>query len=341
MAGWQAVHSPARRGRRGHDVGNEYVNKGTVGQSGRIRVPRPALAFVAVLLLALGAAALASANGSATHGSGPLGRQWWVFAAIALGGGILLLAKLRERISATDPESTARYRLNRGALAVVAVLTAGVPIGLFLIRAQSPSDGSGCATQCISILSSGTARSQPTLPTPPNKASTHQGTFKLPLGLILAVLGVLLAILIAAAIAVLIIRLRGLARARTEITGAPPPALAEQAEDESALGAALLAGRGALEGEARAAIIACYAAMEDSLARAGVPRLESDSPTDLLARATERGVVDGPAPRVLARLFREARFSTHPMDAGDLDQAREALDAITEQLTANATAEPR
>jgi hypothetical protein len=223
-------------------------------------------------------------------------------------------------------------------LAVVAVLTAAVPVALFLMRAQAPSDSGACATQCINIVSTGQPSSRQTQGPTPQNSSAHHDSFKLPLVLILSILGVLVAILIAAVVIALILRLRALAQNQQGITGTPPPALAEDAEDESALGAAVLAGRSALEGEARAAIIACYAAMEDSLTRAGVPRLASDSPTDLLTRATERGVVDGPAPRVLARLFREARFSTHPMAAEHLDHAREALDAITEQLAAHAGA---
>jgi multisubunit Na+/H+ antiporter MnhC subunit len=193
-------------------------------------------------------------------------------------------------------------------------------------------------TQCINILSTGGATDQPTPPHSSGNTTTQHDGFKLPLGLILTIIGIALAILVVTAVVALIIRMRDMAR-QSGITGAPPPALAEEAEDESALAAAMLAGRSALEGEARAAIIACYAAMEDSLAMAGVPRLESDSPSDLLARATRRGVVDGPAPRLLAKLFREARFSTHPMDARHLDEARGALDAITEQLTARQEAE--
>ena len=315
-------------------MGKEHVNKGTFGQGGRIRVPGPVLAFGAVLLLALGAAALASAKGSADRGVGPLAKQWWLFAAAALVIGLVAIARLRERIAATDPDSTARARLNRGTLAVVAVLTAAVPVGLFLLRNQgSGNDLNGCTTQCPRLLSTGKPQSaNPVIV--PTKAATPPAALKLPLGTILLVLGILLALLIAAALVALYLRLRRLSGSQPEIGGAPPPALAQDEDDEAALGAAVLAGRGALEGEARAAIIACYAAMETSLNEAGVPRLESDSPADLLTRATRRGVVAGPAPRRLAALFREARFSTHAMDAQHVDQARGTLDEITAQLTA-------
>lgn len=308
------------------------MDKGMLRQSGRIRVPRPVLALAAVLLLALGAAALASAHGSATHGSAPLGGQWFLFAVTAAILGCVAVFKLRARISDAEPASTARGRLDRGVLAVVAVLTAAVPIALFVMRAQQPSAQTACVTGCINILPTGATKGQNPPPPPSGNANAHHDGLKLPLSLILLILGIVLAILVAAIVIVLVVKLRGLAKAGAGITATPPPALAEEAEDESALGAAVLAGRNALEGEARAAIIACYAAMEESLTQAGVPRLASDSPADLLARATQRGVVDGPAPRLLAKLFREARFSTHPMNAQHLDQARDALDAIVEQL---------
>lgn len=294
-------------------------------------MPRPLLALAAVALLAIGAAALASAKGTATHGLGPLGRQWWLFATAALAVGIMALFKLRERMSASEPDSTAGARLNRGVIAVVAVLTAALPVSLFLVRTQVASTQTACGTQCITILSTGHASGQRTQSPVPEKAVGHHEGFKLPLGLILLIIGILLGVVVVAGVILLIAKMRALTK-ESGIVGAPPPALTPDAQDESALGAAMLAARSALEGEARAAIIACYAAMEDSLGEAGVPRLESDSPAELLARATQRGVVHGPAPRKLARLFREARFSTHPMGEQDLGEARAALDAIVQQL---------
>jgi hypothetical protein len=291
------------------------------------------LAILGVVLLALGAAALGSARGSADYGVGPLARQWFLFAVLGVGLGIFALFKLRERISAADPESTAQARLGRGVLAVLAVMTVALPIGLYLARFQSSGGAGSCGTECPQLLATGTDQGGQTPLTLPTKAATHAGNLKLPLGMILLVLGCVLAALVVAALVLLYLRLRR-QRIQLGIEGAPPPELADEGLDEKALGAAVLAGRDALEGEARAAIIACYAAMEDSLAAAGVTRLESDSPADLLRRATERGAVSGPAPRLLAALFREARFSTHPIDSRHLDQARGALDEITAQLTA-------
>jgi hypothetical protein len=291
------------------------------------------LVILGVLLLALGAAALTAARGSAEHGVGPLAKQWWLFAAAGLGLGIFALVKLRERYSATDPDSTAQARLVRGVLVVGAILTVALPIGLYLSRFQSDSGPDSCTADCPALLATGVDKDSQTPLALPTKTATHNAPIKLPLGPILLVLGCVLVALIVVGLVLLYFRMRGARLMQFGIDGTPP-ALSDEARDEEALGAAVLAGRGALEGEARAAIIACYAAMEDSLAAAGVTRLESDSPADLLRRATEHAVVAGPAPRLLAALFREARFSTHPIGARHLDQARGALDEITAQLTA-------
>ena len=75
-------------------------------------------------------------------------------------------------------------------------------------------------------------------------------------------------------------------------------------------------GRSALRAvdDARAAIIACYVAMEASLAEHGAARVIADTPDELLTRATDLGVVRGTAASRLTALFYEARFSSHPMD---------------------------
>jgi hypothetical protein len=111
------------------------------------------------------------------------------------------------------------------------------------------------------------------------------------------------------------------------------PAQPDQEEENAALADAMSAGRRALQGDdARAAIIACYAAMEESLAAVGIARDHADSPAELLDRAMAESVVRGPGPNALARLFREARFSTHPLGAQQLAAARDALEESISQL---------
>jgi hypothetical protein len=78
--------------------------------------------------------------------------------------------------------------------------------------------------------------------------------------------------------------------------------------------------------------------METSLAASGMARRASDSPQDLLERASAGGLLTGAAPRALPALFREARYSTHPMDRGHRDRAAAALAEIAARLDRGAAA---
>jgi hypothetical protein len=104
--------------------------------------------------------------------------------------------------------------------------------------------------------------------------------------------------------------------------------------DESDLLEAVESGRRALRrfDDARAAIIACYVAMEQSLARAGTARAVADTPDELLARAAEEGLVRGDAAERLTALFYEARFSSHPMPLVQRDEAQRALAELADSL---------
>ena len=94
-------------------------------------------------------------------------------------------------------------------------------------------------------------------------------------------------------------------------------------------------GRAALAAidDARAAIIACYVAMERSLAERGTARGTADTPDELLARAVASGAVRGGAAGRLTSLFYEARFSTHSLSAGQRDAASAALDELAGELS--------
>jgi Domain of unknown function (DUF4129) len=111
--------------------------------------------------------------------------------------------------------------------------------------------------------------------------------------------------------------------------------------DQEGLRKAVASGRSALHqvDDAQAAIIACYAAMEASLAAAGASRLAAETPDELLSRAQTAGVLRGPDAATLVALFYEARYSTHPLPPAVRQQAKDALDAILAELAAGATAE--
>ena len=91
--------------------------------------------------------------------------------------------------------------------------------------------------------------------------------------------------------------------------------------------------------DARAAIIGCYLAMEDSLARAGAQRGSAETPDELLDRAVSAGLAaPGPAGRLTA-LFYEARFSTHPMPRSLRDEASATLASLAAGLPEPAVSE--
>jgi hypothetical protein len=102
----------------------------------------------------------------------------------------------------------------------------------------------------------------------------------------------------------------------------------------AALAAGLAAASAALtaDTEPREAIIACYATMEHGFAAAGSAPAAADTPAEVLARATDAGIVrPGPA-EVLTALFRRARYSTEPMTAADVSVAAAALTQLRADL---------
>jgi len=101
-----------------------------------------------------------------------------------------------------------------------------------------------------------------------------------------------------------------------------------------ALGESLAAGRAALAGprDPRAAIIACYAAMEHGFAAAGSAPAAADTPAEVLARATRAGLVRSGSAVRMAGLFRRARYSSEPMTSADSAAAAAALDQMQADL---------
>jgi hypothetical protein len=142
--------------------------------------------------------------------------------------------------------------------------------------------------------------------------------------LLYALLGlVLLAALVVCAILI--------ARMRPRSTGGY---LGEADDEGASLRKAVESGRTALRAvdDARAAIIACYLAMEGSLAKAGTARTAAETPDELLTRATATGLLAGPAAGQLTGLFYEARFSSHDLPGTVKTTAMAALDEISAEL---------
>ena len=94
-----------------------------------------------------------------------------------------------------------------------------------------------------------------------------------------------------------------------------------------------LAEIGDLSREPREAIIACYAAMERELENAPevVPR-ESDTPSEVLARAVEHHALREDSATELVDLFEEARFSPHVMTEEHREIAVRVLRLVLAEL---------
>jgi len=157
-------------------------------------------------------------------------------------------------------------------------------------------------------------------------------TFHIPLG------PILYGLLVVALVAAVAISIWWAARLRRPAV----PLVIEDVSTEE-LREAVAVGRAALAGidDARAAIIACYVAMERSLAERGTARAAADTPDELLTRAVAAGVVRGGAAGRLTALFYEARFSTHPLGGGQRDAASAALDELAAELSARGGAAAR
>lgn len=141
----------------------------------------------------------------------------------------------------------------------------------------------------------------------------------------------LLQVLVAALLAWLILRLfRNREPAEPEGFVEPPDPLAELLE------ATALDGRGdapaPFAGEPRNAVVACWVALEEGLARAGLAPAPSETSLDLTLRVLQRWEVDPQTLSDLAALYREARFSRHPITAAQRDEAVAALRDIHHTL---------
>jgi hypothetical protein len=204
-----------------------------------------------------------------------------------------------------------KWLIPAGMVAIGAVLIANLHLHLFTVPRRS------------------LRLPRPLLPRGYGHGSYHGGGLRIPIGPILY--GLLIALLIAA----VVISIWWAARLRRAADA--PIDVGDLAEDSEGLRDAVESGRAALAAEiddARAAIIACYLAMEDSLALRGTARAVADTPDELLARAVSAGLVRGGAARWLTALFYEARFSTHPLGRQQREAAALALDELADELRA-------
>lgn len=141
--------------------------------------------------------------------------------------------------------------------------------------------------------------------------------------------------LAAAALWLLVVWLRGLRLGRApaeEETGDTPldPVVALRrllAADAAQQEGALLA-----DGDPRNAVVACWQRFEQTAERAGVPRQPAETSTEFTVRLLGLVAADPAAVARLSGLYREARFSTHPVGEGTRDEALGLVRALHRDL---------
>ncbi|CAG6396980.1 DUF4129 domain-containing protein [Streptomyces cocklensis] len=312
-------------------AGEHHQDRPAAGGRGRPGAAGAALAVVAVAGTALGAVLLRPGRSLTARSGGPLDNSAVVI-LIALGclaAGVLLSSHYRSRLGYDQNLPSFEQRLADAVRVTLIAAAVVVPV-LLLSMHDFPSGGGSPAPEQTGD-DDFPHRTLPPFTPHPGSGAGHVPSITLPHLLVVAGIAVLVLALLVAGY-----RLWRQLR-RTEV---PPPAGTYRPAEQDVLADAVDSGRRALlDGtDARAAVIACYAAMETSLAHSGIARRASDSPQDLLARAAGSGLLTGPHATDLTALFREARYSTHPMDGTHRDRAAAALDAIAAQLAERAAA---
>jgi hypothetical protein len=89
-----------------------------------------------------------------------------------------------------------------------------------------------------------------------------------------------------------------------------------------------------LQGDPRNAIVACWDRFEDQAERVGVGRQTWETSSEFTIRLLDAVSADSAAVSRLARLYHEARFSTHPITEEHRVEALEALQQIQASVAA-------
>jgi len=155
---------------------------------------------------------------------------------------------------------------------------------------------------------------------------------------ILQVMVAVVAFVVTIALAIMGWRNRPRLRWRRQPAGAEdfdvlPDVAATVVHEAAAQRAALLGGM------PRNAIVRCWLRLEGDVAAAGLLRNSADTSAEFTERVLGRYTVDSEAIQELAALYREARFSQHPLDESARRAALDALGRLHQALSAASTEE--
>ena len=89
--------------------------------------------------------------------------------------------------------------------------------------------------------------------------------------------------------------------------------------------------------DVRNGIVACWVLLEETASEVGVPRQPAETSTEFVIRFLHALDVDPRPVALLAALYQEARFSTHPLPIDAASRAEQALAGIHTDLARSAT----
>lgn len=229
-----------------------------------------------------------------------------------------------------DPAGSPR----RSAIAIAVLL--GVVVGAMILsiaaaHVRPPAYHHSARTIAPTLTRPLPARTQAAASAAPRAGSTAGtiGTVLLIGALILLLAGLALVVRYVVRV-VRRIRLRRIRRAAAVLPGEPAPDdLVRQMTDavDEALDELDVAGRPAGD-----AIIRCWQRLVEAAAEAGIAPVASDTPEEAVHRVFAATTVPAVPLRVLAELYREARFSEHTLGEADVTKARGALTYIVAEL---------
>jgi len=220
------------------------------------------------------------------------------------------------------PEETSRmdwrlWQLVRGIALVAAILVVSVIVlGAVLVFAESTGTGDKGEQSTVGIAQREPS-GQPTLLWRPSQVKPTGETVVDLVMVAMLLVGI-------ATLGVAVFARGGVSPSgEPEVPSGPSPVVSDSLVRAAELGLAEVSEPGR---DPRAAIIACYAAMERGLAEApDAAPLASDTPSEVLARAVDQGALHSHAAAQLVGLFTEARFSPHRMTEKHRESAMEWL----------------
>jgi len=244
--------------------------------------------------------------------------SWFLMAAAVVLFGMLGGPRQKRRL----PEEASRvgwrvWQLVRGVALVAAILVVSVIVlGVALVLGESTGTGDKGEQSTVGIAHQGPSV-HPTLPWRPSQANAAGDAV-----VDLVIVAMLLVGIVTLGVAVFA---RGSVSpsGEPEVSSSPRPVVSGSLVRAAELGLAEVTEPGR---DPRAAIVACYAAMERGLAEApDAAPLASDTPSEVLARAVDQGALHADAAAQLVGLFTEARFSPHRMTEKHRESAVEWL----------------